>query len=121
MEEMMERLVDMQEQQMEMMEEMVDREGPKDDEGEGDGEDEDDEDGDDGEMAASDADTADTEERTVTLDGTEQPVDEAMATLREEYEAAEVNDLDPETADRAADDDSETDESNDFGMAGVMR
>jgi len=109
----------MQEQQMEMMEEMVDREGPKDDEG-GDDEDED-EDEDDGEMSASDADPADTEERTVTLNGTEQPVDEAMATLRDEYEAAEVNDLDPETADRAADDDSETDDHNDFGMAGVMR
>jgi len=119
MEEMMERLVEMQEQQMEMMEEMVDREGPKDGEGEDGDDDEDDED--DGEMSASDADTADTEARTVTLDGTEQPVDEALATLRDEFDSAEVNDLDPETADRAADDDSETDESTGFGMAGVMR
>jgi len=113
MEEMMERLVDMQEQQMEMMEEMVDREGPKDDEDE-----DEDDDEDDGEMSESDADTAASEERTVTLSGTEQPVDEAIATLREEYDAAEVTDLDAETADRAEGEESDPadDVTDTFGL-----
>jgi hypothetical protein len=103
MQDMYERVCRMDERMGEMHEEMVGG---------------DDEDGEDGEESA-DADDGD--ERTVTLDGDEQPVDDAIATLRDEYDATEADDLDAETQDRAEDGDSETDDDSDgFGMTGAM-
>jgi hypothetical protein len=76
-----------------------------------------DEDGEDDEMEESDADTADEAERTVTLDGEERAVDEALATLREQ--AADAEPADPETQDRAEAEESDEDTTG-WGMAGRM-
>jgi len=75
-----------------------------------------DEDGEDDEMEESDADTAG-DERTVTLDGEERAVDEALATLREQ--AADAEPADPETQDRAEAEESAEDTTG-WGMAGRM-
>jgi hypothetical protein len=80
----------------------------------------DDEDDDEDDEDEESADADDGDERTVTLDGDEQPVDEALATLRDEYDAADAADFDAETQDRAEDADSETDDSDGFGMTGAM-
>jgi len=117
MEEMMAQMVDMQEEQTEMIREMYeDRMGSEDGE--------DDEDGEGGDMDEESADSAESEERTVTLDGDEMAVDEArehIESLREE--AADAEPEEPDTQDRAADEDSEeTDdgETGGFGMAARM-
>jgi hypothetical protein len=101
-------MLEMQQEQTEILREM------REDGMGGDGDDEDDDD--EGEDSA-DADDAD---RTVTLDGDEQSVDEAIATLRDEYDAADAGDLDAETQDRAEDDDGESDDTDGFGMTGAM-
>jgi len=98
MQDMYERVCRMDERMGEMHEEMVG----------GDGDDEDEE--------SADADDAD---RTVTLDGDEQPVDEAIATLRDEYDAADADDLDAKTKDHAEDDGDDSD-TDGFGMTGAM-
>ena len=112
-EEFRERMVDMQEEQTEMLREMR---------GDGmDGDDEEDEGEDDGENAAD----ADTGSRTVTLDGEERAVDEALDELREV--AAEADAADAQTRDHVPDEDvSEDDRDADddttggFGIAAKL-
>jgi hypothetical protein len=100
MEEMMERMVDMQEQQMEMMEQMVDDSyhGGEEEAAESDPEDTD-------ELAQS---ANDGDGRTVTLDGEEQPVDEAIDALRNQYDRVDDGDIEADTRDVAEETDSET-------------
>ncbi|MEF8907090.1 MAG: hypothetical protein V5A13_04445 [Haloarculaceae archaeon] len=103
MEEMMAEMVEMQEEQIRMLEEMMGG-----DENAGDGE-MDDEEEDDMDEESADADNA---ERTVTLDGEERAVDEALAALREQADEAEP--AEPETRDFAeADEDDEESERSD--------
>ena len=106
--EVLDRLVELQEEQTEMIREMHENamDGDGDGDGDGDEEEDDDEDteGDDG-MDENAADDADTETRTVTLDGAETPVDEAIEQLRDQLDDADVED--PETTDRADGDDVE--------------
>jgi len=102
-------MLEMQQEQTEILREMRE-----------DGMGDDDEDDDEGDEEEESADADDGDERTVTLDGDEQPVDEALATLRDEYDAADAADFDAETQDRAEDADSETDDSDGFGMTGAM-
>jgi len=43
-----------------------------------------------------------------------------IATLRDEYDAADAGDLDAETQDRAEDDESDDSDTDGFGMTGAM-
>jgi len=110
-EEFRESMMEMQEQQTELLRDLVNRM---------DGEDGDDADEDEDEENAADADDAEGGDRTVTLDGEERAVDEALEELREQ--AAEAEPAEPETTDRgeAADsaDEDDADEPG-FGFAGA--
>jgi hypothetical protein len=121
MEEVREHCEAMREMQEEMYEEMMgdgdenagdgadeDGDGEGGDGGDGDGDGEEDEE-------ESAADTAESNERTVTVDGEEKSVDEALADLREQADDIDTSDVDPQTTDRATED-SETasDDGGDF-------
>ncbi len=109
-------MLEMQEEQLRMMEEMMGgNEG---------GDEDDDEAAADAPEAEADADTdadAEDKERTVTLDGEERAVDEALAELRDQ--AADAEPADPATTDRAAEADADgedsdtTDTISGFGLA----
>jgi hypothetical protein len=110
MDSFMQDMLEMQEEQMRMMEEMVGDHDGENAGGDGMGEDDEDEDEDE-----------DEEERTVTLDGEERAVDEAIAELRDQ--AADADPADPATTDRAAEADADgedsdtTDTISGFGLA----
>ena len=112
MEAMMEQMVDMQEEQTNMIREMYEDRMDGDKEGDEDDEDEDE----------NAADAADTDERTVTLDGEERSVDDALAALREQADALDRDDIEePDTQDRATEDSDTTDDQpSGFGMAARM-
>jgi len=73
----------------------------------GDDEEEDDEMG--GEENAADADADGDDQRTVTLNGEEQAVDEALADLRAQYDRVTDGDVESQTRDRADEDEADAD------------
>lgn len=118
-EELMRRMVDMQEEQLDLLRSM-NEENYGDDgmDGDDEGDEGDDEDGE------NDADRgADGEERSITVDGEERAVDDVVDELRELRD--QVNDADPDdpqTDDRASnesDGGSDTDDKSGFGFAGA--
>jgi len=80
------------------------------------GDDEEEDDEMDGEENAADTDADGDDQRTVTLNGEEQAVDEALADLRAQYDRVTDGDVESQTRDRAGEDEADADKPKTFGF-----